>query len=105
MSKIIISAGFGRGFSEEFEHRIDPVLVDCLEQIADIPSSKAAATKRREIYNLMKARFEQIGLGDEGYDPTELSLVDIPSGTRFVIEEYDGSEYIIDETALRFVAP
>ena len=38
-------------------------------------------------------------------DPASLQAVEIASGKRFKIEEYDGSEYIITEDDLDMVAP
>ena len=38
-------------------------------------------------------------------DPADLVLVEIASGKRFKIEEYDGAEYIITEDDLDMVAP
>lgn len=105
MTKMIISPGFGSGFIGEFEHRFDPVLVECLEKLESIPSGAKHKDKREELQNLIVARFYQFDINvSKGY-ANEIRLVDIPSGMRFRIEEYDGSEYVITEDDLEHMAP
>lgn len=105
MTKMIISPGFGSGFIGEFEHRFDPVLVDCLEKLSSIPSGAKHKDKRGELQNLIIARFYQFNINVGKEYINEIGLVDIPAGKRFSIEEYDGSEYVITEDDLEHVAP
>lgn len=105
MSKIIISPGFGCGFPGEFEHRIDPVLIECVEKLNNLNQSKMNRTARNEIINLMIARFYQLDITVSAEDCQEYRIVNIPSGKRFMIEEYDGAEYIILEDDLIHTAP
>lgn len=105
MTKMIFSPGFGSGFIGEFEHRFDPVLVECLEKLESTPSDAKHKDKREELQNLIVARFYQFDINvGKGY-ANEIRLVDIPSGMRFCIEEYDGAEYVITEDDLEHIAP
>lgn len=105
MTKMIISPGFGSGFIGEFEHRFDPVLVECLEKLETTPSDVKHKDKREELQILIVARFYQFDIKVSKSYANEIRLVDIPSGKRFRIEEYDGSEYVITEDDLEHVAP
>lgn len=107
MAKIIISLGFGSGFPGEYEHRLDPLLIDCLEKLESFKFKPVLSTalNKAELHDLMMGRFCQLNIDISAQQARELSLVDIPSGTRFTIEEYDGSEYIISENDLQHVAP
>ena len=100
MSKIIISPGFGGGFIGEFHHRFDPVLIECLEKMP-----KAKKNERDKLCDLMVARFYQLDVSASKAQCLDLSLADIESGTKFMIEEYDGAEYIIRESDLVHIAP
>lgn len=103
MTKMIISPGFGSGFIGEFEHRFDPVLVECLEKLETTQLN--LKDKREELQNLIVARFYQFDIKVSKSYANEIRLVDIPSGKRFRIEEYDGSEYVITEDDLEHIAP
>lgn len=110
MAKFVISPGYGSGFTGTFEQRFDPVLVDALEKIRAIDdgyarSRSTGSVLREELYDLVLARLVQLDIEMSREQVKTLVLRDVASGVRFLIEEYDGSEYVITENDLLFVAP
>ena len=100
---VIISSGYGAGWSTWHQGEIretlifHPKLVEWVE--SEQPTVVAISTILKEILGEKEA--EHIYLG--GVE--DLTIQWIPEGTKFKIEEYDGSEYIITEDDLDMVAP
>ena len=95
---VIVSRGFGIGFSTSMCEKLnqekslfDPTLVSLIEQGAD---SKKLLTAAQLIYG----EDESIG------DVDSLAVVWVPEGTKFLIAEYDGAEFLIFEDDLKFTA-
>lgn len=109
MTKFVISPGYGSGFTGTFEQRFDPVLVETLEKIQTIQYNvKAGLEKHKhlcDLHDLVVARLVQLDIEMSREQARTLALTDVASGVRFLIEEYDGSEYVITENDLLFVAP
>lgn len=85
--KVLISPGFGAGWSTWNipEIAVDPRVIEAFERGVD----------EEEMLQLCK----EWGLTDShgslymgGFD--ELEIVEVPAGTLFRVEEYDGNEYI-----------
>ena len=96
---VIISAGWGAGWSTWHGHKeliFHPKLVEWVE--SEQPTVVAISTILKEILGEKEA--EGIYLGGV----MDLSITWIPEGTKFKIEEYDGSEYIITENDLDMIA-
>ena len=99
---VIISSGYGAGWStwNPGPNReilaFHPKLVEWVE--SEQPIVVAISTILKEILGEKEA--EEIYLG--GVD--QLSVIWVPHGTKFEIEEYDGSEYIITENDLDLIA-
>ena len=103
MAKFIISPGFGAPFYGTFKHRFDEQLVALLEERGALVSgAKGNLAKRKDIDARLKARLDQLNISNQ---PVDLVIVELASGTRFRIEEYDGGEYVITEKELCHVAP
>jgi len=99
---VIISSGWGAGWSTWHygPHRetliFHPKLVEWVE--SEQPTVVAISTILKEILGEKEA--EEIYLG--GVD--QLSVIWVPQGIKFKIEEYDGTEYIITENDLDLIA-
>ena len=103
MAKFIISPGFGAPFYGTFKQRFDEQLVALLEERgALVPGEKGNPAKRKDIDARLKIRMDNLQIHNE---PSKFALVELASGTRFRIEEYDGGEYVITEKELCHVAP
>ncbi len=96
---VIISAGWGAGWSTWHGHKeliFHPKLVELVE---------SGQYNRDNISTLLiellgKKEAEHVYLG--GVE--DLTIQWLPKGTKFKIEEYDGSEYIITENDLDLTA-
>ena len=96
---VIISAGWGAGWSTWHGHKeliFHPKLIEWVE--SEQPTVVAISTILKEILGEKEA--EHVYLG--GVD--QLSVIWVPQGTKFKIEEYDGTEYIITENDLDLIA-
>ena len=96
---VLISTGYGAGWSTWNGHKemiFHPKLVEWVE--SEQPIVVDISTILKEILGEKEA--EEIYLG--GVD--QLSVIWVPQGTKFKIEEYDGSEYIITENDLDLIA-
>ena len=96
---VIISSGYGAGWSTWHGHKeliFHPKLVELIE--SEQPTVVAISTILKEILGEKEA--EHIYLG--GVE--DLTIQWLPKGTKFKIEEYDGSEYIITENDLDLIA-
>ena len=103
MAKVIISPGFGAGFGGKDKHRFDGELIRIIEEKNNLPSGQRGNPEKRKALNdLLKERMNLLNIRS---DPADLVLVEIASGKRFKIEEYDGAEYIVSEDDLDMVAP
>ena len=103
MAKVIISPGFGSPFYGTVKDRFDGELIRIMEEKNNLPlGQRGNPAKRKALNELMKERLQALNID---CDPADLVLVEIASGKRFKIEEYDGSEYIITEDDLDMVAP
>ncbi len=106
MAKMIIVQTYGAGFQGTFEQRFDSLLVDALEKYRSLPATKTYAIQRQELLDLIVARCNQLDIDINSPDSVkDYNIIDIASGTRFMIADYDGSEYIITESNLTHVAP
>lgn len=103
MAKFIISPGFGAPFYGTFKQRFDKDLIALLDERRNlVPGEKGNPAKRKDIDARLKARLVKLNIHN---DPSDLSLAELASGTRFRIEEYDGGEYVITEKDLDLVVP
>lgn len=103
MAKFIVSPGFGAPFYGTFKERFDGELIALLdERGALVSGEKGNPQKRKDIDARLKARLAKLNINNE---PSDLSIVELASGTRFRIEEYDGGEYVITEKDLNLVVP
>lgn len=103
MAKLILSPGFGAPFNGTFKQRFDQELIALLEERRNlVPGEKGNPAKRKDIDARLKARMVKMKINN---DPNDLSIVELASGTRFRIEEYDGGEYVITEKDLVLVVP
>lgn len=103
MAKFIISPGFGSPFYGTFKQRFDKELIALLEERDNLVSGeKGNPTKRKDIDARLKARLDQLIISNQ---PSDLAIVELASGTRFMIDEYDGAEYMITEKELCHVVP
>lgn len=103
MAKFIISPGFGSPFYGTFKQRFDKELIALLEERRSLVSGeKGNPTKRKDIDARLKARLDQLIISNQ---PSDLAIVELASGTRFMIDEYDGAEYMITEKELCHVVP
>lgn len=103
MAKFILSPGFGSPFYGTFKERFDGELIVLLEERGALVSgAKGNPAKRKDIDVRLKARLAKLNIYN---DPNDLQIVELASGTRFRIEEYDGGEYVITEKDLIHVVP
>lgn len=103
MAKFILSPGFGAPFYGTFKDRFDQELIALLdERLNLVPGEKGNPEKRKDIDARLKARMVKMKINN---DPNDLSIVELASGTRFRIEEYDGGEYVITEKDLVLIVP
>jgi hypothetical protein len=103
MAKVIISPGYGGGFYGIQKHRFDPELIRIIEEKENlVPGERGNPEKRKALDAQLKLRLHVL---DILCNPSQLSIIELASGKRFKIEEYDGSEYIITEDDLNMVAP
>jgi hypothetical protein len=103
MAKIILSPGFGSPFYGTFKQRFDGELIALLEERGALVSGeKGNPAKRKDIDARLKIRLDKLKIHNE---PSNLAIVELASGTRFRIEEYDGGEYVITEKDLIHVVP
>ena len=105
MSSIILSPGFGAAFPGDFAQRIDPVLIGYVDALLDLSDTKANRTARKNLLNRMVKRFSEFGIETSTWHCEGFSIAEVPSGSRFTIEEYDGAEYIVAERDLIYTAP
>ena len=94
-----ISAGWGAGWSTWHGHKeliFHPKLVELVESGQHNQETVSAVLNEL----LDKEEAEGIYLGGV----MDLSITWIPKGTKFKIEEYDGSEYIITDKMLNLIA-
>jgi hypothetical protein len=103
MGKVIISPGFGGGFYGKQKHRFDPELIRILEEKANLVPGARGNTQRRK--DLDAQLVDRLSILNVRVEPAQLAIVELASGKRFKIEEYDGAEYIITEDDLDMVAP
>ena len=103
MSKVIISPGFGSPFRGMVKDRFDSELLCIIEERDNLPAfQRGNPAKRKQLNDMLETRLRELHVIA---DPSSLQAVEIASGKRFKIEEYDGSEYIITEDDLDIVAP
>jgi hypothetical protein len=103
MGKVIISPGFGGGFNGAKRHRFDGELIRIIEEKENLVSGARGNPQKRAALNAqLQERLQELKIDCE---PAQLAIVELASGKRFKIEEYDGSEYIITEDDLDMVAP
>ncbi len=99
---VIISSGYGAGWSTWHDGpnretlAFHPKLVELIE--SEQHNKDNMATLLVELLGEEEAEHVYLG-GVE-----DLSIQWIPEGTKFKIEEYDGSEYIITENDLNLIA-
>jgi hypothetical protein len=102
MTKFIISAGFGREWQGTFENRFDTVLIDTLEKLRGLPyGERGNPQRRRDLEAIICARMEEL---EFHCDIAQMCLYEVPLGKRFMIDNYDGAEYVITEDQLIHVA-
>ena len=98
MAKFIISTGFGREWQGSYEDRFDIVLIHTIEQMkALVPGIRGNPARRAELECQLKDRMEQLGFH---CDICAMTLFEIQKGKRFMIDDYDGAEYVITEDQL-----
>jgi hypothetical protein len=103
MAKFIISPGFGAPFYGRFKQRFDKELIALLEERGALVSgAKGNPQKRKDIDARLTARLAKLNISNQ---PSDLAIVELASGTRFMINEYDGAEYVITQKELCHVAP
>jgi hypothetical protein len=103
MTKFIISAGFGGEWQGTFENRFDPELIRIMEEERNLISgARGNPEKRKALHTQLKDRLLQLNIT---CDASDLAVIQLPSGTRFKIEEYDGAEYVITEHDLDCIVP
>ena len=103
MSKFIISTGFGADWQGTFEDRFDSELISTLEKLRDIvPGCIGNPQKRAALEIQLKDRMTALGFE---CDICDMHITKLKKGTRFMIEAYDGAEYIITEEELIHIAP
>jgi hypothetical protein len=96
---VLISSGWGAGWSTWHGHKeliFHPKLVEWVE--SEQPIVVDISTILKEILGEKEAEHVYLG-GVE-----DLTIQWLPKGTKFKIEEYDGSEYIITENDLDLTA-
>ena len=96
---VIISAGWGAGWSTWHGHKeliFHPKLVELVE--SGQHNQDNISTLLIELLSEKEAEHVYLG-GVE-----DLTIQWIPEGTKFKIEEYDGSEYIITDKMLNLTA-
>ena len=95
---VIISAGWGAGWSTWHGHKeliFHPKLVELVE------SEQHNADTVSVVLNELLDKEEAEGVYLGGVE--DLTIQWLPEGTKFKIEEYDGSEYIITENDLDMI--
>ena len=99
---VLISSGWGAGWSTWHYGSNRETLVFHPKLVELVESGQHNADTISVILNelLDKEEVEGIYLGGV----RDLSITWIPEGTKFRIEEYDGSEYIISEHSLDMIA-
>jgi len=103
MAKFILSPGFGCEWRGTFENRFDPELIRIMEEERSLISgTRGNPEKRKALHTQLKDRLLQLNIACE---PADLAFIQLPSGTRFKIEEYDGAEYVITEHDLDCIVP
>lgn len=96
MTKILISPGYGAGWStwndgdEEFLLK-DPTLIEMAERGA--PESEVKA--------YIASKFPDLNFYTGGWDQIEVR--ELPAGTQFIVTEYDGYEGIQINTETKWV--
>jgi hypothetical protein len=96
---VLISSGWGAGWSTWHGHKeliFHPKLVELVE--SEQHNQETVSAVLNEL--LDKEEVEGIYLGGV----RDLSITWIPEGTKFKIEEYDGSEYVITDKMLNLTA-
>ena len=103
MSKFIISTGYGSEWPGTFEDRFDSELISTLEKLRDIvPGCIGNPQKRAALEMQLKDRMITLGFECEISD---MHVTKLKKGTRFMIAQYDGAEYIISIEKLIHIAP
>ena len=100
---VLISGGYGAGWStwELPEEAIfDPGLVNLVEKVDKLSTEDKLTEIQEQILSYCTLKWGDEYLG--GIDDLEIRW--IPVGTKFSINEYDGSESIITEHDLEYVA-
>ena len=105
---VLISGGYGAGWSTgglPEEAIFDPGLVHLVEKLEEFQKLDVSSSKIEELNDQILS-YCTLKWGDEyafgGIDDLEIRW--IPVGTKFSINEYDGSESIITEHDLEYVA-
>lgn len=91
---VIISPGFGAGWTTWNNHNMNLVFDPILVELVKLLHKENTESEKLDIIKRIEARAEE--LEPDGYfgSASELGIVWLPEGTRFIIEEYDGSESI-----------
>jgi len=104
---VLISGGYGAGWSTwglPEEAIFDPGLVNLVEKLEEFKKLGVSSSKVEElndqILSYCTLKWEDVYLGGIG----DLGIKWIPEGTKFSINEYDGSESIITDRDLEYVA-
>ena len=100
---VLISGGYGAGWSTwglPEEAIFDPGLVNLVEKVDKLSTEDKLTEIQEQILSYCTLKWGDEYLG--GIDDLEIRW--IPVGTKFSINEYDGSESIITEHDLEYVA-
>ena len=80
---IVVAPGFGSPWEGTFKQRLSAPLIAALLADDDVAATKC---------------LKKMGITDT--DPSELAVVAVKRGVRFMISEYDGAESILTEADL-----
>ena len=107
MGKILVTADYGSTFPGSHQDRFDPVIIEAVERLSVIEEQRLGTEKasaiRWDLEQRILERFTEIGV-DPDCIPY-LRVVQLDSGTRFTIREYDGLEFVITEDSLLHFMP
>lgn len=93
---VIISPGYGAGFSTWNRDHPEMVFDPDIAKLLDVKEFRECESEIRQI---VKKKYP-----DAYFNPDRLVLVWLEKGTKFYVDEYDGSESIMTEESFIFTA-
>jgi hypothetical protein len=107
MGKVLITDEYGGGFPGSYQDRFDPVIIEAVESLVTLEKQRFRTEKASAIHwdleQCVLERFRELGTDLDSIP--SLRVVQLDSGTRFSIREYDGLEYIITPDDLKHSMP